>query len=87
MLPSVTLMSYFAMCVFSRETNSMVEEFMLLANKSVAERIYRELSHCAILRRHPIPPVGNFDPLVRAAATRGFTVKVKTNNLILSLLL
>ncbi|OQR77660.1 exosome complex exonuclease RRP44-like [Tropilaelaps mercedesae] len=58
------------------ETNSMVEEFMLLANKSVAERLYRELSQCALLRRHPVPPVGNFDPLVRAAATRGFTIKV-----------
>lgn len=49
---------------------------MLLANKSVAEFIYKELAHCALLRRHPVPPVGNFDALVRAAATRGFDIKV-----------
>lgn len=59
----------------------MVEEFMLLANKSVAEFIYNEFSHCALLRRHPVPPVGNFDPLVRAAATRGFDIKVSSEEI------
>ena len=50
-----------------RETNSMVEEFMLLANISVAEKIYEEFPEYAVLRRHPKPPVSNFDPLVKAA--------------------
>lgn len=49
-----------------RETNSMVEEFMLLANISVAEKIYQEFPECAMLRRHPEPPVNNFEPLVKA---------------------
>lgn len=49
------------------ETNSMVEEFMLLANISVAEKILAEFPDCAMLRRHPEPPMSNFDPLVKAA--------------------
>ena len=53
-----------------RETNSMVEEFMLLANCSVAEHIHREFPECAVLRRHPEPPFSNFDPLVNAAKTK-----------------
>lgn len=48
------------------ETNSMVEEFMLLANISVAEKILQEFPDCAMLRRHPQPPASNFDPLVKA---------------------
>lgn len=50
-----------------RETNSMVEEFMLLANISVAEKIYEEFPEYAVLRRHPTPPPSNFDPLIKAA--------------------
>ena len=51
-----------------RETNSMVEEFMLLANVSVAEKIYREFPEYAVLRRHPTPPISNFDPLIKVAS-------------------
>ena len=42
----------------------MVEEFMLLANVSVAKKIYDEFSQCAVLRRHPLPPYSNFDPMI-----------------------
>lgn len=48
------------------ETNSMVEEFMLLANISVAEKILEDFPECAMLRRHPTPPSSNFDPLIKA---------------------
>lgn len=61
-----------------RETNSMVEEFMLLANVSVAEKIQQEFPECAMLRRHPCPPQSNFDPLVKAARNRGFDVNTST---------
>jgi len=50
-----------------RETNSMVEEFMLLANISVAEKILKEFPECAMLRRHPEPPQSNFESLIKAA--------------------
>jgi exosome complex exonuclease DIS3/RRP44 len=49
-----------------RETNSMVEEFMLLANISVATRILAEFPECAILRRHPTPPIANYEALMRS---------------------
>lgn len=53
-----------------RETNSMVEEFMLLANISVAKKILSDFPNCALLRRHPAPPLTNFDPLIRAARSQ-----------------
>ncbi len=59
-----------------RETNSMVEEFMLAANVSAAERIFSEFPECAMLRRHPAPPPSNFDPLVKAGKTRGYEINV-----------
>ncbi|KAH0953363.1 hypothetical protein HN011_004299 [Eciton burchellii] len=61
-----------------RETNSMVEEFMLLANISVAEKILKEFPECAMLRRHPEPPQSNFEPLIKAAKHQGFTINTNT---------
>ncbi|KAG8899742.1 exosome catalytic subunit dis3, partial [Tulasnella sp. 408] len=45
------------------ETNSLVEEFMLLANVSVARRIYEAFPQTAVLRRHVAPPKTNFEKL------------------------
>ncbi|CAA21102.1 exosome 3'-5' exoribonuclease subunit Dis3 [Schizosaccharomyces pombe] len=45
------------------ETNSLVEEFMLLANISVAQKIYDAFPQTAVLRRHAAPPLTNFDSL------------------------
>eukprot|EP00088_Acartia_fossae_P011168 TRINITY_DN15618_c0_g1_i4.p1 TRINITY_DN15618_c0_g1~~TRINITY_DN15618_c0_g1_i4.p1 ORF type:complete len:992 (-),score=249.26 TRINITY_DN15618_c0_g1_i4:1-2976(-) len=57
-----------------RETNSMVEEFMLAANISAATRIHQNFPDCAMLRRHPAPPASNFDPLVKAAKQQGHEI-------------
>ncbi|XP_063195958.1 DIS3-like exonuclease 2 isoform X2 [Chroicocephalus ridibundus] len=38
-----------------RDSNKLVEEFMLLANMAVAHRIYRSFPEQALLRRHPPP--------------------------------
>ena len=46
------------------DTMSMVEEFMLLANISVAERILKAFPDCALLRRHPTPDRESFKPLL-----------------------
>ena len=59
-------------------TMSMVEEFMLLANISVAEKIYEYFPEFAILRRHPIPPKEQYEPLVRAAEALGFEIDPTT---------
>lgn len=44
-------------------TNSLVEEFMLLANISVARKIYEAFPQTAMLRRHASPPLTNFEEL------------------------
>ena len=49
------------------ETNSLVEEFMLLANITTARITHENFSECACLRRHPAPPSSNFDNLIKAA--------------------
>ncbi len=61
-----------------KETNSMVEEFMLLANITVAKKIYEVFPQFACLRRHPSPPVSNFDPLIKAAESKNIKIKVET---------
>lgn len=47
------------------ESHSLVEEFMLLANCSVAERTLETFREFSLLRRHPIPPPANFEPLLQ----------------------
>ncbi|KAL8570447.1 exosome catalytic subunit dis3 [Nucella lapillus] len=61
-----------------RDTNSMVEEFMLLANVTVAQKIKDEFPHCACLRRHPAPPLSNFEPLIKAAKSKGLKINVSS---------
>jgi len=52
------------------ETNSLVEEFMLLANISVAEKIYKTFPQTAMLRRHGAPPATNFEGLQKQLKVR-----------------
>lgn len=61
-----------------RETNSMVEEFMLLGNISVAQKILKEFPDCACLRRHPAPPLSNYEPIINVAKSKNFTLNVST---------
>ena len=62
-----------------KEANALVEEFMLLANISVAQRICEVYPTASLLRRHPTPPTDNFAPLIRAAAAVGFTIQAETS--------
>ena len=52
------------------DTNSLVEEFMLLANISVARKIYEAFPQTAVLRRHAAPPKTNFDDLANQLKTK-----------------
>lgn len=52
------------------ETNSLVEEFMLFANISVARKIYDAYPQTAMLRRHAPPPATNFEGLNNMLAAR-----------------
>lgn len=65
-------------CKELRETNSMVEEFMLLANIYTAEKTRIEFPQSAVLRRHPKPPEGNFHPLIKVAQNKGFAMDVSS---------
>ncbi|KAK3672695.1 exosome catalytic subunit dis3 [Recurvomyces mirabilis] len=45
------------------DTNQLVEEFMLLANISVAGKNFEAFPQTALLRRHAAPPKNNFEEL------------------------
>ncbi|WEW55727.1 exosome catalytic subunit dis3 [Emydomyces testavorans] len=61
-------------------TNSLVEEFMLLANTTVASRIYQAFPQTALLRRHATPPPQNFQQLIaQLSRKRGFTLDVSSS--------
>lgn len=61
-----------------KETNSMIEEFMLLANVAVAEFIEKSFSSTAILRLHPSPDPSNFETLQKSLNTWG--LQLDTSN-------
>ncbi|KAL2262977.1 hypothetical protein VTK26DRAFT_8766 [Humicola hyalothermophila] len=62
------------------DTMSLVEEFMLLANTSVARRIYEAFPQTAILRRHGAPPKTNFDELAnQLRVKRGLELSVESS--------
>ncbi|GJQ10975.1 hypothetical protein GpartN1_g2766.t1 [Galdieria partita] len=62
-----------------RETNELVEEFMLLANVVVAQRIAKSFPNCALLRRHPTPNEEMFEPLLKIAAALNVEIDVSSN--------
>ena len=62
-----------------RETNSMVEEWMLAANVAAAQRIADAYPRYALLRRHPAPPRRAFDPLLAAGAAVGAALDVRSS--------
>ncbi|EPQ56056.1 RNB-domain-containing protein [Gloeophyllum trabeum ATCC 11539] len=63
-----------------RETNSLVEEFMLLANISVAKKIQETFPQTAVLRRHLPPPRTNFEKLQDILKKRkGMTLDVSSS--------
>ena len=61
-----------------RDTNSLVEEFMLLANITVAKHIHEAFPNCAVLRRHPSPPLSNYDILIKAGKSKGVEIAVES---------
>ncbi|OZJ01556.1 hypothetical protein BZG36_05343 [Bifiguratus adelaidae] len=54
-----------------KETNALVEEFMLLANIYVAQKIYTKFPESSLLRNHRAPPDSNFDELKYALSQYG----------------
>ncbi|KAJ1648142.1 hypothetical protein LPJ64_000502, partial [Coemansia asiatica] len=63
----------------SLEVHRVVEEAMVLANAAVARQIHRVFPRSALLRRHRSPTGDRFERLVRAVASRGFTIDHSSN--------
>ncbi|KAM7515994.1 hypothetical protein LguiA_005577 [Lonicera macranthoides] len=62
-----------------REANQMVEEFMLAANISVAEKILKHFPLCSLLRRHPSPTKEMLEPLLRTAVAVGLNLDMSSS--------
>ncbi|KAI8840365.1 hypothetical protein BJ741DRAFT_641874 [Chytriomyces cf. hyalinus JEL632] len=62
-----------------KDTNALVEEFMLLANIYVAKKIYSVFPDSSMLRRHPKPSATNFESLIKAAAEYGIEIDPSNN--------
>lgn len=61
-------------------TNSLVEEFMLLANITVAQKIQTVFPQTALLRRHATPPASNFADLSeQLQRMRGFELDTSSS--------
>ena len=64
----------------SRDTNKLVEEFMVLANQSVAHKILNAFPSTSVLRRHPPPKEAQLELLHDLLVKQGFTdFKYSTN--------
>jgi exosome complex exonuclease DIS3/RRP44 len=64
----------------SLATNSLVEEFMLLANTTVAKKIQSSFPQTALLRRHAAPPASNFADLSeQLKRMKGFELDVSSS--------
>ncbi|KAJ5983796.1 Exosome complex exonuclease dis3 [Penicillium waksmanii] len=62
------------------DTNSLVEEFMLLANITVASKVFDSFSQTALLRRHATPPPQNFEDLInQLSKKRGMELDVSSS--------
>jgi exosome complex exonuclease DIS3/RRP44 len=62
-----------------RETNALVEEYMLLANISVAKRVTAEFPTLSCLRRHPRPNPNKFDQLLKTLETVQVALDISTS--------
>ncbi|KAI9339345.1 hypothetical protein BDR26DRAFT_975239 [Obelidium mucronatum] len=62
-----------------KDSNRMIEEFMLLANMAVAKKISGAFSTSAILRRHEAPKPRPLKQFIEFAADIGYTIDATTS--------
>ena len=65
-----------------KDSNRLVEEFMLLANIAVAHRIYDKYPAKAILRRHPAPNEKKIKEIGEKIISYGFNCDVTSSGAI-----
>ncbi|KAL5992396.1 hypothetical protein ACLOJK_013313 [Asimina triloba] len=78
-------MPYESMLYERKEANFLVEEFMLLANRKVAEVISTAFPDCALLRRHPEPNLRKLKDFQAFCSKHGFDLNTSSGQLHLSL--
>ncbi|KAG7227320.1 hypothetical protein INR49_000324 [Caranx melampygus] len=61
-----------------RDSNKLVEEFMLLANIATANHIYRKFPDLALLRRHPPPKTKMVDELQELCDQLGINIDLSS---------
>ncbi|XP_048200475.1 DIS3-like exonuclease 2 isoform X1 [Perognathus longimembris pacificus] len=61
-----------------KDSNKLVEEFMLLANMAVAHKIYRTFPEHSLLRRHPPPQTKMLNDLVEFCNQMGLPMDVSS---------
>lgn len=61
-----------------KDTNKLVEEFMLFANITVAKKILEFYPSLALLRCHPVPPSTRFEKLIKV--TKKFGVELNAES-------
>ncbi|XP_072219134.1 DIS3-like exonuclease 2 isoform X1 [Leuresthes tenuis] len=61
-----------------RDSNKLVEEFMLLANIATANHIYRKFPELALLRRHPPPKAKMVDELQELCSQLGIDIDLSS---------
>ncbi|TPX69416.1 hypothetical protein SpCBS45565_g02427 [Spizellomyces sp. 'palustris'] len=62
-----------------KDSNKLIEEFMLLANMAVAQKISSRFSNSALLRNHRKPLKKSMDEFVAFAAKLGYTIDSSTS--------
>lgn len=62
-----------------KEANSLVEEFMLFANITVAKHVTSKYPRCSLLRRHPTPSKELLDGFVATLAAVGMEISANTS--------
>jgi DIS3-like exonuclease 2 len=65
-----------------RDSNRLIEEFMLLANMAVAHHIYTAFPKIALLRRHPKPDQRQIDELVKLCKSHGIQFNAQSSKTI-----
>ena len=65
-----------------RDSNYLVEEFMLLANRRVAEFISGKIASAAVLRRHPPPHSRKIDSLMKMTDKMNVSIETHTSKAI-----
>ena len=65
-----------------RDSNKMIEEFMLLANMAVAHHIYTAFPKISLLRRHPRPNQRQLDELAKLCANHGIPFNIQSSKAI-----